>query len=124
MKYLLLGYNQNEFDALLQEHPKQVALSKIAKQMYRSADKSRLMAFGSSAYTDGQILDMMYDCKFQAAEIDEQTYYAIKSYIYEQFVVDIGLCLALPQSKFLPASVNNAYNHLAKKICDNDFESE
>lgn len=124
MKYLLLGYNQHELDAQLQEHPKKVALYKIAKQMYRSADKSRLMAFGGTTYTDGQILDMMYDCKFQAAEIDEQTYYVIKSYIYEQFVIDIGLCLALPQSKYITASVNDAYNNLARKIGDYDIESE
>jgi hypothetical protein len=116
MRYLLLGYNQTELNALLQENSKEFALEKIAKHIYRNGDKCRIVVFGDGGneVSDGDFLDMMYSCGFQTAQLKQVEYYIIKSAIYAQFVSDVALCVNLPENPRL--SIQDALSFLESKI--------
>jgi hypothetical protein len=89
-QYLLLGYDASHLEALYQGDSVSEVHRQIAQEVMYGSRGVRILTkvWGESTeeLTDGQIIDMMVDCKFKVALISRIDYLSISNFVYNEFL--------------------------------------
>jgi hypothetical protein len=98
-QYLLLGYNASDLEALYHAESVSEVHRQIAQEIMYGSRGVRIITkiYGESTeeLTDGQIIDMMVDCKFQVALISVTDYFSISNFVYKEFLRALERNLAI-----------------------------
>ena len=89
-QYLLLGYDASNLEALYHAESVSEVHRQIAQEVMYGSGGVRIITkvWGESneELSDGQIIDMMVDCKFKVALISVTDYLSISNFVYKEFL--------------------------------------